>query len=74
MPKLKIFLMIMCMIYLFFGFAILEVVETNIALSTPIDWLMWAIASIFILIGCFVPVAIIDSEISFKRWRDEHRK
>jgi hypothetical protein len=35
---------------------------------------MWAIASIFILVGCFLPIIIIEHEISFRRWRDGNRK
>lgn len=74
MSKTKLFLIFMSVIYFFFGFAILDLVETNIALSNPSDWLMWAIASIFILVGCFLPIIIIEHEISFKRWRDGNRK
>ena len=74
MPKTKIFLIIMSAIYFLFGFLILDLVETNIALSTPSDWLMWAIASIFISVGCFLPIIIIENEIAFKRWSNGNRK
>ena len=74
MPKTKLFLIIMSVIYFFFGFAILDLVETNIALSNPTDWLMWAISTMFILVGIVLPLIVIESEYSFKRWRDGNRK
>jgi len=64
----------MSVIYFFFGFAILDLVETNIALSQPTDWIMWAIASILILVGIFVPIIAIETEYSFKRWGNGNRK
>lgn len=74
MSKIKKFLIFMSVVYFFFGFAILDLVETNIALSQPTDWLMWAISSIFILVGIFVPIIVIESEYSFKRWSNGNRK
>jgi len=74
MSKIKKFLIFMSVIYFFFGFAILDLVETNIALSQPTDWIMWAISSIFILVGIFVPIIVIESEYSFKRWSNGNRK
>lgn len=74
MSKTKIFLIFMSVVYFFFGFAILDLVETNIALSQPTDWLMWAISSIFILVGIVLPIIVIESEYSFKRWSNGNRK
>lgn len=74
MSKIKKFLIFMSVIYFFFGFAILDLVETNIALSKPTDWIMWAIASILILVGIFVPIIAIETEYSFKRWTNGNRK
>ena len=74
MSKIKKFLIFMSVVYFFFGFAILDLVETNIALSQPTDWLMWAISSIFILVGIFVPIIVTESEYSFKSWSKGNRK
>ena len=74
MSKIKKFLIFMSVVYFIFGFAILDLVETNIALSQPTDWIMWAISSIFILVGIFVPIIVIESEYSFKRWSNGNRK
>jgi len=64
MSKIKKFIIFMSVVYFFFGFVILDLVETNIALSTPNDWIMWAISSILIVVGIFVPIIVIESEYS----------
>lgn len=66
MSKIKKFIIFMSVVYFFFGFVILDLVETNIALSTPNDWIMWAISSILIVVGIFVPIIVIESEYSSK--------
>jgi hypothetical protein len=35
---------------------------------------MWAISTMFILVGIVLPIIVIESEYSFKRWSNGNRK